>query len=201
MPEINSESVPTSADTKSRRPVKKARRDTPYGMQASAVDALFAKQPDIHIPESATKPPKTVANLPAPAEIVTNVQGSSAGAGSGEFHVYKAARRREYERIRLMEEEAKREEDEKAHEEKQRLTKEREENKTNKNRKRREKKKANMEKAKERTKQDCDAVMKKIRPLEIKRDEENEGTEAMTKPEADSAANDEDNGIVMHDDD
>lgn len=35
-----------------------------------------------------------------------NVQGSSAGAGSGEFHVYKASRRREYERLQLMEEEA-----------------------------------------------------------------------------------------------
>ena len=35
-----------------------------------------------------------------------NVQGSSAGAGSGEFHVYKAGRRREYERLKLMEEEA-----------------------------------------------------------------------------------------------
>ena len=34
-----------------------------------------------------------------------NVQGSSAGAGSGEFHVYKESRRREYERIQLMEEE------------------------------------------------------------------------------------------------
>lgn len=33
-----------------------------------------------------------------------NVQGSSAGAGSGEFHVYKASRRREYERTKLMEE-------------------------------------------------------------------------------------------------
>ena len=35
-----------------------------------------------------------------------NVQGSSAGAGSGEFHVYKASRRREYERLKIMEEEA-----------------------------------------------------------------------------------------------
>ena len=32
-----------------------------------------------------------------------NVQGSSAGAGSGEFHVYKASRRREYERLKLLE--------------------------------------------------------------------------------------------------
>ena len=36
-----------------------------------------------------------------------NVTGSSAGAGSGEFHVYKQQRRREYERIQLMEEQNK----------------------------------------------------------------------------------------------
>lgn len=40
-----------------------------------------------------------------PREMVKNVQGSSAGAGSGEFHVYKASRRREYERLKLMEDE------------------------------------------------------------------------------------------------
>ena len=42
----------------------------------------------------------------APREMMKNVQGSSAGAGSGEFHVYKASRRREYERLKLMEEES-----------------------------------------------------------------------------------------------
>lgn len=39
-----------------------------------------------------------------PREMMKNVQGSSAGAGSGEFHVYKASRRREYERLKLLEE-------------------------------------------------------------------------------------------------
>lgn len=39
----------------------------------------------------------------APHEMMKNVQGSAAGAGSGEFHVYKASRRREYERVKLME--------------------------------------------------------------------------------------------------
>jgi hypothetical protein len=39
-----------------------------------------------------------------PREMMKNVQGSSAGAGSGEFHVYKAARRREYERLKMLEE-------------------------------------------------------------------------------------------------
>jgi hypothetical protein len=38
----------------------------------------------------------------APVEMMKNVQGSSAGAGSGEFHVYKQSRRREYERLRIM---------------------------------------------------------------------------------------------------
>ncbi|KAG8883530.1 hypothetical protein FRB98_003091 [Tulasnella sp. 332] len=41
-----------------------------------------------------------------PREMMKNVQGSSAGAGSGEFHVYKQNRRREYERIKLMDEKA-----------------------------------------------------------------------------------------------
>jgi hypothetical protein len=48
-------------------------------------------------------PPKEKTIRPA-REMMKNVQGSSAGAGSGEFHVYKASRRREYERIKLMEE-------------------------------------------------------------------------------------------------
>ena len=50
-------------------------------------------------------PPKEKVIRP-PREMMKNVQGSSAGAGSGEFHVYKASRRREYERLKLMDEEA-----------------------------------------------------------------------------------------------
>ena len=50
-------------------------------------------------------PPKEKTIRPA-REMMKNVQGSSAGAGSGEFHVYKASRRREYERIKLLEDAA-----------------------------------------------------------------------------------------------
>jgi hypothetical protein len=50
-------------------------------------------------------PPKEKSIRPA-REMMKNVQGSSAGAGSGEFHVYKASRRREYERLTLLEEES-----------------------------------------------------------------------------------------------
>lgn len=39
-----------------------------------------------------------------PKDIVKSVSGSAAAAGSGEFHVYKNSRRREFERVKLMEE-------------------------------------------------------------------------------------------------
>ncbi|RPA93358.1 DUF1168-domain-containing protein [Choiromyces venosus 120613-1] len=130
------ESIPTSFDRRSHRPTKR-RALSPVSAQAATLTALFAK-PDreIHIPK-----PGAPRALPPPPEIVANVQGSSAGAGSGEFHVYKAARRREYERIRLMEEEVRREAEEKAFREKVDETKKRDAAKTEKNRRRRRKQK------------------------------------------------------------
>jgi hypothetical protein len=40
--------------------------------------------------------------------MMKNVQGSSAGSGSGEFHAYKASRWRVYERLKQTEDESKR---------------------------------------------------------------------------------------------
>jgi PRKR-interacting protein 1 len=133
------ESIPTSADPRSKRPLKR-RALTPVSEQAAQIDSLF-KDPtkDIRLP--ATSKPRTASSLPPPPEIVANVQGSSAGAGSGEFHVYKASRRREYERIRLMEEELKREKANEDFGRKMADAKRKDEEKTEKNRRKREKKK------------------------------------------------------------
>ncbi|KAL1650721.1 hypothetical protein SLS58_000839 [Diplodia intermedia] len=135
------ESIPTSADPRTHRPTKK-RALSPRSAQASQLDALF-KHPDREVAIPAGPRNK---NLPPPPEIVANVQGSSAGAGSGEFHVYKASRRREYERLRLMDEETKREQQNKEFEEKMAEMRKKDESKTNKNKARRDKAKARRQK-------------------------------------------------------
>ncbi|KAF2665747.1 hypothetical protein BT63DRAFT_417282 [Microthyrium microscopicum] len=137
MSEPGPESIPTSISSQSNRPLKK-RALTPVSHHASQVDALFAR-PDrpVALPTTSSK------SLALPPEIVTNVAGSSAGAGSGEFHVYKASRRRELERVRGMEEETKKEVEDAEWEKEQEERRKRDEAKTGRNKKRREKKKNN----------------------------------------------------------
>jgi hypothetical protein len=130
------ESIPTSADPRSKRPLKKRAVDhTPASAQAASVTALFAK-PDQEI---RIDPSTSQRRQPGPPpEIVANVQGSSAGAGSGEFHVYKASRRREYERLRAMDEEVEKERDAEVWEREKKEREERDREKTRKNREKRE---------------------------------------------------------------
>ncbi|KAL8861880.1 MAG: hypothetical protein Q9178_001749 [Gyalolechia marmorata] len=196
------ESVPTSADPRSKRPLKR-RALTPTSAQANQVEALFAK-PDIDIPLPSTN--GTVAkksSLAPPPEIVANVQGSSAGAGSGEFHVYKASRRREYERIKQMTEDVAKEKADEEYKRKKEEARRRDEEKTSKNKKRREKIKAR--KGKKGGKGDVvmtsgledeggDGLKKKLGPAKLLMDESGgDEEEAVVKSV-------EEVGVVIHDD-
>ncbi|KAF9076225.1 hypothetical protein BDP27DRAFT_1210965 [Rhodocollybia butyracea] len=91
-------------------------------------------------------PPKEKTIRPA-REMMKNVQGSSAGAGSGEFHVYKASRRREYERLALLEEASRKETEDAEFKRKREETSAVAEAKTAKNRAKRQKKKGKGKKA------------------------------------------------------
>jgi hypothetical protein len=73
---------------------------TPVERQRTQLDKLL-KDP---VKPAFVPPPPKEKTIRPPREMMKNVQGSSAGAGSGEFHVYKASRRREYERLKLLEE-------------------------------------------------------------------------------------------------
>ncbi|KAK6525577.1 hypothetical protein TWF281_010634 [Arthrobotrys megalospora] len=138
------ESIPTSMDPQSHRPNKK-RALSPSSAQAAQVASLM-KNPERFVSTAKSRDKK----LAPPPEIVANVQGSSAGAGSGEFHVYKASRRREYERLKMMDDELKKEKDKEEFDTKTDEWKKKDDAKTAKNRAKRQKKKLAQEKKKER---------------------------------------------------
>ena len=72
---------------------------TPAEKQAQELERMF-KNPEKAMRDPSPPPMKKIR---APIDIVDNIHGSSAGPGSGEFHVYKHGRRFEYERIHAME--------------------------------------------------------------------------------------------------
>ncbi|KAJ9474279.1 hypothetical protein PHBOTO_004336 [Pseudozyma hubeiensis] len=109
---------------------------SPHERQAQAISKLLANpEKEIRIPEG----PKEK-SIRAPRDVMKNVTGSSAGAGSGEFHVYKQQRRREYERIQLMEEQNKKLTEQEEFDRKRAQMQGKDEAKTDKNRAKREKK-------------------------------------------------------------
>ncbi|XP_033627497.1 PRKR-interacting protein 1 homolog [Asterias rubens] len=79
-----------------------------------------------------------------PPEFVRDVMGSSAGAGSGEFHVYRGYRRREYGRQMYIQNKAEQEEQAKDFQKKLEENKSKAEEKTTKKRNKRMKKKQKM---------------------------------------------------------
>ncbi|XP_046680440.1 PRKR-interacting protein 1 homolog [Homalodisca vitripennis] len=86
--------------------------------------------------------------MPHVPEFVRNVMGSSAGAGSGEFHVYRHLRRKEYARQKFIQEKSEKQLLEEAYHQKLLDNKQAAEEKTAKKRAKRLKKKANRKKIK-----------------------------------------------------
>ena len=94
--EMNSADDDSSQDSKDARKGPK----TAYDVQRSKLEKLM-------------KNPEKPVNIPGPRkekdpnkapEFVYNVMGSSAGAGSGEFHVYRQIRRKEFLRTKVLDE-------------------------------------------------------------------------------------------------
>ncbi|KAF8893793.1 hypothetical protein BD779DRAFT_1669332 [Infundibulicybe gibba] len=110
---------------------------TPVERQRTHLEKLLK---DPAKPAYVPPPPKEKTVRP-PREMMKNVQGSSAGAGSGEFHVYKASRRREYERLKLLDEMSQKEIEDAEFERKRKEAAELADSKTAKNRAKRQKKK------------------------------------------------------------
>lgn len=200
------ESIPTSADPRSHRPTKK-RALTPSSAHAASVDALFTKpDQEIRIPSSSDAA-KT--GRAPPPEIVTNVQGSSAGAGSGEFHVYKASRRREYERLREMDDEVRREKGREEFECEKSEREKRDEEKTRKNREKRAKMKARKAKkgkggggAQGTDRGAANDAAPKIAPRKDGEGrQEDDSEEAPRETGKESSASAQPAGLVIHDDD
>lgn len=200
MSEPGPESIPTSADPRSKRATKR-RAVTPHAEQASQIQSLFRDpSKEVKLPEPSKK--RSSASLPPPPEIVANVQGSSAGAGSGEFHVYKASRRREYERLRLMQSEVDREKADQEWGSKREEAKRKDDEKTQKNRKRREKRKAAKEKNHRNGAMDMevDGAGQKRGPDSVNGDtgpgkDQEQGTTADGEPHGEEAP-----GVIIHED-
>ncbi|KNC97669.1 uncharacterized protein SPPG_07136 [Spizellomyces punctatus DAOM BR117] len=115
--------------------------------QAARIERLMTRvDKPIALPERKEK------TMKPPPDFVRNVQGSSAGAGSGEFHVYRALRRKEYARQKILDEKAKEEQEQREFHEKLEAIKKLEAEKTAKKREKRQKRKKGQNKTEKQSK-------------------------------------------------
>lgn len=128
----------SQSDAAHRAYIKTKYNPSALDLQRQQLSSLL-KNPSkpVHVPAPGATLEQRKRELSPPPEIVSNVAGSSAGAGSGEFHVYKHARRKEFARLALFEEEEAAERQAAEFKNKQDEWAERDRKKTEKNRKRR----------------------------------------------------------------
>uniref|UniRef100_A0A1A8GYL7 PRKR interacting protein 1 (IL11 inducible) n=1 Tax=Nothobranchius korthausae TaxID=1143690 RepID=A0A1A8GYL7_9TELE len=127
-------------------------------------------------------------NPRAPPEFVRDVMGSSAGAGSGEFHVYRHLRRREYQRQDFLDKVAAKQDKDKEYLQKVELNKKAAEERTAKRRNKREKlkqkkllaKKAKQEKTQQEAEENSESSEEDKK--EEKEEEEEEGDDDAEVP-------------------
>ncbi|XP_063238741.1 PRKR-interacting protein 1 homolog [Bacillus rossius redtenbacheri] len=145
---------------------------TPLDLQRLKLEKLM-KNPDkaVVIPE---KPREK--NTPHVPDFVRNVMGSSAGAGSGEFHVYRHLRRKEYARQKFIQEKAERELLEESYCKKIEENRQEAEERTAKKRKKRLKKKEKMK-------------QKKLKSKSSNLDSSNDKQEQSSNDESDTSQN------------
>ncbi|GAB0086300.1 PRKR-interacting protein 1 [Sergentomyia squamirostris] len=140
-PEEISEKPPVEGEQIKKKFVVRSATD----LQRIRLEKLM-KNPNkpVAIPES----PREKDHLSSVPSFVRNVMGSSAGAGSGEFHVYRHLRRKEYARQKHIQESSKREQMDVDYQEKLEANRRVAEEKTAKKRAKRLKKKAKAKKSK-----------------------------------------------------
>ncbi|RUS90666.1 hypothetical protein EGW08_001566 [Elysia chlorotica] len=97
---------------KDEKPVRAIK--TPVDLQRLKLEKLMNNPTkEVVIPEKSKEK-----NPRAPLEFIRNIWGSSAGAGSGDFHVYRGVRRREYARQKFIKEKGAKEELDEAYQKK-----------------------------------------------------------------------------------
>ncbi|KAI2809776.1 hypothetical protein RDWZM_003049 [Blomia tropicalis] len=134
-----------SEENKSSRPF------TAYDVQKVRLDKLFANiDKPVEIPQRNAEKKK-----PNTPDFVRNVMGSSAGAGSGEFHVYRHLRRKEFARLHAIESQARNEQLENEYRQKIENNRKQAELKTEKKRAKRQKKKEKLKLKKAKKDSDC----------------------------------------------